>query len=110
MVRANHRPVSLSVGEEYSDVYDENANLIPQRLDIPDWDPTVALNRRRAPVAPAVWPAVRCLAPLRLVVSREPVHGEDGRILYHNEQLQCGHVEFFGANPGKQRRRCKKCL
>ena len=61
------------------------------------------------PVAPAVWPAVRRLAPLRWVVSREPVHGEGGRILYHNEQLQCGHVhaEFSGGNPGK-RRRCRK--
>ena len=88
------------LGEEYSDCYDENGNLIPQRLDIPDHDPTIPLRRRRAVVAPVpVWPAVRRLAPLRLVVSREPVHGEGGRFLYPNEQLECGHVhvEFFGA-------------
>ena len=88
------------LGEEYSNCYDENGNLIPQRLDIPDHDPTSPLRRRRAVVAPVpVWPAVRRLAPLRLVVSREPVHGEGGRFLYPNEQLECGHVhvEFFGA-------------
>src|SRR5215471_16138712 len=101
------------LGDEYSDFYDENGNLIPQRLDIPDYDPTLDIyRRRRRPVDPTVWPQVRRLAPLRLVVSREPVQDEFGRILYHNEQLEFGHVhtEFFGANPGKQRRRCRECL
>ena len=87
------------LGDEYSDVYDENGNLIPQRLDIPDYDPTIPLRRRR-PVAPApVWPDVRRLAPFRRIISRKEVM-EDGRILYHNEQLECGHIhqEFLEWN------------
>src|SRR5262252_10545384 len=58
------------LGDEYSDFYDENGNLIPQRLDIPDYDPTLDRKpRRRRPVAPTVWPQVRRLAPFRLIVS-----------------------------------------
>jgi len=100
------------LGDEYSDFYDENGNLIPQRLDIPDYDPTIPIRRRRA-VAPApVWPDVRRLAPFRSIVSREPVHGEGDRILYHNEQLTCGHVqqEFLEWNLCCKRRRCRQCL
>ena len=100
------------LGDEYSDFYDENGNLIPQRLDIPDYDPTLARYRRRwaAPVAPEVWPAVRRLGPFRSVISREPVT-KDGRILYHNEELECGHVhQDFDGNPPTKQRRCRKCL
>jgi len=63
------------LGDEYSDVYDENGVLIPKRLDIPDYDPTLARNRRRwsAPVAPELWPAVRRLGPFRLIISRDEV-------------------------------------
>ena len=88
-------------------------NLIPQRLDIPDYDPTLDRYRRRwaAPVFPEVWPDVRRLAPYRWIVSREEVK-EDGRIVYHNEHLECGHVrqEFVGGNLSSKRRRCRKCL
>jgi hypothetical protein len=35
------------LGDEYADFYDENGCLIPQRLDIPDYDPTIPLRRRR---------------------------------------------------------------
>jgi len=68
-----------------------------------------ALKRRRwaVPVAPEVWPAV---GPFRLVISREEV-AEDGRILYYNEQLQCGHVHqalLDGSRPAK-RRRSRQC-
>jgi len=62
------------LGDEYSHVYDENGTLISQRLDIPDYDPTIPFKRRWAAlVAPTVWPAVRRLAPFRLIVSREEV-------------------------------------
>jgi len=44
-------------------------------------------------------------------VSRTEIYGEARRILYHVEQLECGHshTEFLDANPGKQRRRCQAC-
>jgi len=91
-------------------------NLIPQRLDIPDYDPTLDRYRRRwarpvAPVAPEVWPMVRRLGPYRWIVSRKEV-SEDGRIVYYNEELECGHVheEFPGGNLSSRRRRCRKCL
>jgi len=61
------------MGDEYSDVYDENGNLIPQRLDIPDYDPTIPLRRRRAVTPAPAWPDVRRLAPFRLIVSRQEV-------------------------------------
>src|SRR5262252_9645481 len=69
------------LGDEYSDFYDENGNLIPQRLDIPDYDPTLDIyRRRRRPVDPTVWPQVRRpRGPFQLIVSREEVK-EDGRI------------------------------
>ena len=100
------------LGDEYSDFYDENGNLIPQRLDIPDYDPTLDIyRRRRRPVDPTVWPQVRRpRGPFQLIVSREEVK-EDGRILYYNEKLTCGHVhlEFIYGNLTSTRRRCKKC-
>ena len=69
-----------------------------------------ALKRRRwaVPVAPEVWPAV---GPFRLVISREEV-AADGRILYYNEQLQCGHVHqaFLDGSLPTKRRRCRECL
>ena len=99
------------LGNEYSDFYDENGNLIPQRLNIPDYDPTLDRKpRRRRPVAPTVWPQVRRLAPFRLIVSREEV--KDGRTMYYKEQLQCGHVhvEFIYGDLASTRRRCRECL
>ena len=46
--------------------------------------------------------AVRNAAVFRLVF----------RILYHKEELECGHVhmEFPDGNPPTKRRRCRKCL
>jgi len=91
------------------DVY---GNLIPQRLDIPDYDPTIPLRRRRPVPAPApAWPDVRRLVPFRRIVRREAVT-EGDRILYHNELLECGHVyvEFLEWNLSSKRRRCRKCL
>jgi hypothetical protein len=45
------------------------------------------------------------------VVYRTEIRDGDGRVLYHGEQLECGHfhTEFLDANPGKQRRRCQTC-
>ena len=40
---------------------------------------------------------------------QEVTDGE--RILYHNEELECGHVhQDFDRNPPAIRRRCRKCL
>ena len=111
------------LGDEYADLYDENGNLIPPRLDIPDYDPTIPLRRRRQKEksirhtvsrkfrAPAsVWPDVRRLGPLRHIISREEVK-EDGHTWY-NELLECGHVyvEFLEWNLSSKRRCCRKCL
>lgn len=103
------------LGLEYNKWFDPTGNLIAERLDIPDYDPTSELALRwpikrdsvrdRGLAPPIKWPK----APLRLVVSLTEVR-RDGHV-YHQEQLECGHshTEFLGANPGEQSRRCHKC-
>lgn len=101
------------LGPEYERWYDAAGKLIPEPLDIPDYDPTSGLAPRlqhRQTIPPTIsvpktaWPK----APLRLVVSRSEAR-KDTHVIY--EQLQCGHwhIEFLGANPGNRRRRCHQC-
>jgi hypothetical protein len=100
-----------TLGNEYCDLYDENGNLRPQHLDIPDFDPTSELASHVQAPQPCdrgkyAWPK----APLRRVVSRTEAVGDRGAI-YHLEQLECGHshTEFPDANPPRRRRRCPEC-
>ena len=81
------------LGPEYDRWYDAAGDLVPNWLDIPDYDPTSELaprpqrrpTIRPTPVSPAktAWPK----APLRLVVSREG--RKNTHVIY--EQLECGH-------------------
>ena len=89
-------------------------NLRPNRFDIPDYDPTTGFLLPRPRIQPSPNEGERILhakAPLRLVVYRTEIRDGDGRVLYHGEQLECGHfhTEFLDANSGKQRRRCQAC-
>ena len=101
------------LGREYSRMFDDSGNLKKQWLDIPDYDPTSELAPRsrsaqsEEPDTKTKWPK----APLRRVMNVEEVR-DRGRVLYHLERLECGHLhtEFVGANPGKPRRRCRDCF
>ncbi len=104
------------LGREYDRWYDTAGTLVPERLDIPDYDPTCALAPRlprQQMIVPSIQPRGKSAwpkAPLRRVVSRSEVMG-NRRVLYHEEHLECGHlhIEFLGANPGNRRRRCLEC-
>jgi len=102
-----------NLGLEYSLWFDEAGNLRSNLFDVPDYDPTtgflVGLPIQTIPET--VEQGSPGKAPLRLVVNRTEIRDGDGRVLYHGEQLECGHfhTEFLDANPGKQRRRCQAC-
>lgn len=114
------------LGKEYDEWFDGAGNLKsePNWLEIPDYDPTSEFKPRtlklRKPTRGSIAANAGCepkdgrsspKAPLRLVVSRCEVRGET-RVLYHEEQLECGHshIEMLDANPGNRRRRCRACL
>jgi len=109
------------LGKEYDKWFDVAGNLKPEPdwLNIPDYDPTSGLtpqmrksNRASIGVEPKSAQDGRSWSksPLRLVVSRSEVRDGE-RVLYHDEQLECGHshTEFPDANPGNRRRRCHEC-
>ena len=93
--------------EEHGQWFDDSGNLRPQFLDIPDYDASLGHPPLTRPEnAKKRWTAK---APLRRVLKVFEIH--DGNVMYHLEQLQCGHThtEFLCANPGKKRRRCQEC-
>lgn len=95
--------------EEHDQWFDESGNLRPQFLDVPDFDASLGqppLLARLPEHSKKRWTPK---APLRRVLKVFEIH--DGSVMYHLEQLQCGHThtEFLCANPGKKRRRCQDC-
>jgi len=96
------------LGTEYSRLFDEAGNPRPSGLDIPDYDPTA-----NSPGSTALPISTRQISKGTVAVScgRTEIYGQAGRVLYHVEQLECGHshTEFLDANPGKQRCRCLAC-
>lgn len=100
------------LGTEYSRCFDDAGNLRPNHFDIPDYDPEAGflplrpLVRESSKTVRVKWPK----EPLRVIVSRTEIR-EGERVLYHVEQLECGHshTEFLDANPGALRRRCPAC-
>ena len=104
------------LGDEYSLWYDRAGALIPERWDIPDYDPTSGmipgLPRKQAMPEPVLPRSTSPKSPLRLVVSRREGTDARGRVSYVEEQLECGHsqTEYLGgANLSSRRRRCQKC-
>jgi hypothetical protein len=101
------------LGIEYRRWFDEAGNPRPSYPNVPDYDPTTGflLPRPQVRQSPAPKRVSFAKAPLRLVVKRKEIR-EGERVLYHIEQLECGHshMEFLDANPGKQRRRCRECM
>lgn len=100
------------LGQEYTRFYDEAGNVSPQWLEIPDYDPADGPPHLPAKQEPSAAPLNRWpKAPLRRVVNRTEVVGSKGRVIYHLEELECGHshTEFPDANPPRPRRRCPEC-
>lgn len=98
----------FTLGPEYSQLFDRSGNLRPQFFDVPDYDASLGLPPQscRPEIAKKRWTPK---APLRRVMRVNEIH--DGSVMYHFEQLECGHshTEFLDARPNSVRRRCCEC-